>query len=122
MKANLLLDTNVVIYALEGKRHVVDLILDETIHLSFITEIELLSWSNVSHDDEKLISKFIHGCNVIEYSPILKEAVVKFRKKYNLRLPDAMIAATSFYYELPLISGDSIFTKIAEIDFFLIKP
>ena len=122
MKANLLLDTNIVIYFLEGRRHVVDLIQGESLFISFITEIELLSWNNLSSQDENLILKFISSCQILEYTVALKHTVIEFRKQYNLRLADSIIAATVHQQNMNLMSADSSFNKIEEIDFFLIKP
>jgi predicted nucleic acid-binding protein len=35
--------------------------------------------------------------------------------KYRLKLPDAIIAATCYYLDLPLVSADKIFSKVEEI-------
>ena len=40
---------------------------------------------------------------------------IELRIKYNLKLPDAIIAATASYLNLPLISADRAFGKINEI-------
>jgi predicted nucleic acid-binding protein len=41
--------------------------------------------------------------------------------KYGLKIPDAFIAATALNFRLPLISGDSIFKRIEELDFLFVE-
>jgi predicted nucleic acid-binding protein len=122
MRTSLFLDTNVVIYALQGKQHIADLIKEEKLYLSFISEIELLSWTSLDSEDENLVSEFINGCQVVEYSSRLKEIVIDFRKRYRLKISDAFIAASAFQFEMLLVSADSIFSRIKEIEFFQVKP
>lgn len=92
MRNNLFLDTNVVIYALQGKQHIANLIEEEKLYLSFISEIELLSWPGLNSPDLGLVAKFINKCTVVEYSSQLKETVIDFRKRYHLKMSDAFIA------------------------------
>ncbi|MBI1767460.1 MAG: type II toxin-antitoxin system VapC family toxin [Bacteroidetes bacterium] len=122
MNSKLILDTNIVIYALQGDKHISDLIDEERLSISFITEIELLSWPQLSELDSKLIRNFIGKCRVIEYSSALKEKVIDVRKKYNLKMSDAFVAASAILDDSPLISADSVFSKIKELQFFQVKP
>lgn len=122
MRSRLLLDTNVVIYALQGRPHIMNLVEKEKIYLSFVSEIELLSWPKLGSQDQILISNFIRKSEVVEYSSRLKEIVIDFRKQYNLKLSDAFVAASAFQFETLLVSADSVFNRIREIEFFQVKP
>jgi tRNA(fMet)-specific endonuclease VapC len=51
---------------------------------------------------------------------IFKETI-KIRKKYKLKLPDAIIAATAIVNNATLLSADDIFAKIYNLKFELIK-
>lgn len=122
MNGKLILDTNVVIYALQGDHPISNLIEGEKLSLSFITEIELLSWPKLKDKDQSLIINFISACRVIEYSSALKEHVISIRKKYNLKMSDAFVAASAILDEAPLISADTTFSKVKELQFFQVKP
>lgn len=122
MRSRLLLDTNVVIYALQGRPHIMNLVEKEKIYLSFVSEIGLLSWPKLGSQDQILISNFIRKSEVVEYSSRLKEIVIDFRKQYNLKLSDAFVAASAFQFETLLVSADSVFNRIREIEFFQVKP
>ncbi|HCW09230.1 MAG TPA: VapC toxin family PIN domain ribonuclease [Cytophagales bacterium] len=121
MTDNLLVDTNAVIYALRGVPYVTKLLDNQIINISFITEIELLSWPQLSEQEKGLIKKFIDSCRVIEYSSQLKDEVIEIRKKFKLKIADAFIAATAIQYDLPLVSADIAFDKIKGINFLKIN-
>jgi len=44
------------------------------------------------------------------------------RRKYNIKLPDAIIAATALENDMVLITADNGFEKIKELRLNLIKP
>lgn len=58
MTDKLLLDTNAVIYALQGALHINELLERRNLHLSFITEIELYSWPVLKPDDSAINKEF----------------------------------------------------------------
>jgi predicted nucleic acid-binding protein len=41
---------------------------------------------------------------------------IEFRKSRKLKLPDAIVAASSFYSKLPLLTADKTFIKIEELN------
>ncbi len=43
------------------------------------------------------------------------------KRKYNIKLPDAIIASTCLTYKLPLVTADKGFSRILELDLFLIE-
>jgi len=118
----MLIDTNIVIYSLQGKKHVNKLIAGENLFLSFISEIELLSWPGLTPEDVELIRLFIKQCRLIEYSSRLKDGVIEIRRKYKLKISDSFVAATAIMLDLPLISADRNFGKVKELNFFHVKP
>ena len=63
----------------------------------------------------------ISDCFSIELIPQIKEITINLKKKYNIKLPDAIIAATSIFLEIPLFSYDKGFSQIEELEFFLLK-
>ena len=121
MNDSLLVDTNIVIYALQGIPHVNKLLEQRKIYVSFITEIELYSWPGLNDKDNQLIEDFLNSCRVVEYSSRLKQQVIEVRKKFKLKMSDAFIAASAIQNELPLVSADAIFSKLAEINFLKVN-
>lgn len=47
-----------------------------------------------------------------------KYLTIKYRKAYKLKLPDSIIAATSSYLDIPLITADVGFKRIEELNLF----
>ena len=43
------------------------------------------------------------------------------KRKYNIKLPDAIIASTCLTYKLPLVTADKGFSRILELDLFMIE-
>ena len=110
----LVLDTNVVLYhlgnrlqnPLEKKRYAI----------SIITEIELLSYPNIQAEEINIIQNFVAQTTIIELRNSIKIGTVALRKKYKLKVPDAIIAATALRLESPLLTNDQKLLNISEID------
>ncbi|WP_434981603.1 PIN domain-containing protein [Daejeonia sp. YH14] len=51
----------------------------------------------------------------------MKEQTIRLKRKYNIKLPDAIIASTSLVYGIPLVTADKGFSKIEELDLILIE-
>jgi len=122
MTDRILADSNVVIYTLQGLQHVRQLLDKRSVFISFITEVELLSFHKNTIQDIKHIREFIKYSHILEYSIQIKNIAIDIRKKYRLNLPDAFIAASAIEYNLPLISADPVFAKISELTFSKIEP
>jgi predicted nucleic acid-binding protein len=103
-------DTNTVIYYLQqhfppSSEKFMDEVLKEARPvISAITEFELLCWKAATDKDLELLRSFIGDAVVIELEQPIKYKTADIRKKYNKKLPDAIIAATSIVYDLTLIS------------------
>lgn len=117
-------DTNIAIYYLQKQfpdavEHIVDTFLTESqLVISVISEIELLCWKNASDDDLKAINEFINDCVVIELEQSIKLKAVEIRKKYNIKLPDAVIAASAINYDLILVTrNERDFAQIEGLKF-----
>ncbi len=112
----ILADTNIFIYLFKNDAQLGQLLDKKTIYISYITELELLSFPKISAKETDVIKELISNCNIIHYSEDIKDDIISLRRKYNLRIPDAIIAATSLAYFIPLITGDHNFSRIKEID------
>ena len=114
---SLLLDSNIVLYLLNGEETLIPLLEDKQLYLSFITQLELLSFPEISEKEINKIESFIQECIIIEMSSTIKEYTINLRKKFRLKLPDSIIAATSLYINVPLVTADNGLKKLTkEID------
>jgi predicted nucleic acid-binding protein len=52
----------------------------------------------------------------------IKNIVIDLRRKYAIKLPDSIVAATAIFLNIPLISADKHFEKITELTFVLYQP
>ena len=109
-------DTNIILYFLKGEKEVVEMISDKELVISFVTELELLSFPEISADAVKVIKGLLRNCQIININQDIKNLTIRLRKKYKLKLPDAIIGATALFQKLPLITADKQFRKIEELD------
>ena len=119
--SNVLLDTNIVLYLLNGEETLIPLLEEKNLFLSFITQLELLSARYLKPDDILQIKQFISECTVIDITPGIKEFAISIRQKYTIKLPDCIILATSLWLNMPLISADHDFSKIDIADLIYFK-
>ena len=71
------------------------------IYISFITELELLGFKDITVREEKQVAALLADCLVISMNTDIKKKYIDIRKKYKLKLPDAIIAATSYRVKHP---------------------
>lgn len=115
----LFVDTNILLYYLKGQEEVVQLISDKDLTISFITELELLSFPKLTIEAENQIIGLLKNCTIVELKQEIKNLTIDLRKKYTLKLPDAIIAASAYFYKLPLITADKAFQKLKEMNIIL---
>lgn len=108
----LFVDTNVLLYFLMGHEEVVELISDKDLTISFITELEILSFPKLTKGAEYQIKELLSTCTIIELKQDVKDQTIELRKKYKLKLPDAIIAASAYLHKLPLMTSDKDFQEL----------
>lgn len=103
-------DTNTVIYFLQqqfpiaAEKFIDQILLDNDPAISAITEIELLCWKTATPSDIETINQFIQQSTVFELEQSVKIKTATIRKTHNIKLPDAIIAATALVYDLTLLT------------------
>ena len=112
----LFIDSNIILYYLNGDKTLLPVLEDKQLFVSFITELELLSFKKITEPETKLIEGFLQHCTIIEMSSVIKENTILLRRKYGLKLPDAIIAASSLFLNAPLFTADKDMATITEID------
>lgn len=97
-----LLDTNTIIYALnQGLK-----LQNGKYFVSVITEIELLSYSNLTKSDEEILKRLLSQFESIELTKSVKEKTIQIRKDSKLKLPDSIIAASALDNDAILVTSD----------------
>lgn len=120
MKIDFIADTNFLIYIHEGNSSV-EPFLEYNFGVSFISEIELLGFHGISKSEETKLKLLLNDCFQIDWNTKIKEQTIQLKRKYQIKLPDAIIAATGLVYDIPLITADKGFSKITELDLVLIE-
>lgn len=99
---NILVDTNVLIYLFSGNEQILDFLEDKSLSASIITEIEVLSFPDLKSKEENSIKDFFKKIEVIHVNNEVKELAIQIKRSYKIKLPDAIIAASSFYKISPV--------------------
>ncbi len=111
----LFLDTNIILYLLNGDETLAELLNNKQLYISFITELELLAYKGITAKEEKVIKEFVSQCKTVAINSEVKQETIRIRKAYNIKLPDCIIIATALYLDLPLITSDVEFKKVDEL-------
>ncbi len=77
--------------------------------------MELLSYPPLTTDEEEQIQIFLNHLIIIGIENNIKESAISFRKKYNFKLPDALIAVTALSLDATLLTNDQKLTNLTEI-------
>ncbi len=117
---SLLLDTNIVIRAINNEDGLRTALSNKIGYISFVTEIELLSWPSNTKADIATLRAFMDQCIVLEYTIGLKDIIIEMRKLYKLKLADSIIAASAIYFNIKIVTGDKAFRKVKELDLAII--
>ena len=119
---DLLVDSNIAVYFLFGYKNVQKYFLISRPALSFISELEVLSSANFTGNDFENAQNLLSKHEIIGYLPELRDIIVYIRSQKRLKLPDAIIAATAIYLNVPLVSADKGFKNIYGLDLILHDP
>lgn len=112
-------DTNFLIDIHEGKEKV-EPFLDGTVIVSVISEIELLGWPSITELEKQGLRSLLDDCVLFDLTTEVRRIAIEIRQKTKVKTPDAIIAATSKYLQMPLITSDKGFKAIPDIELILI--
>jgi len=120
-RKNYLIDTNVAIYyfgltlSTESEKFI-DQILCAGYYISVINRIELLGFKRISENEADAFNSFISNSIILDLEEEVIIETIKLRKKYNIKLPDAIIAATCIVNDCSLITNNlKDFEQIIEL-------
>lgn len=108
------LDTNILIYLLQNNQDIIDYLQDKEIYISFVSELELLSFSKITEPEERILLEIFKNITIVEYSSGIRAETIKLRRKNNMKLPDAIILASSIVLKMPFYTADKRLKNIDE--------
>ena len=122
MEQGYFLDTNTVIYYLEGVltpagKALVQEAVAEGSKISFISKIELLGWNPPEGSKIYAIQTFLHSASIVGLDDVITDLTIYLRKTYRkIKLPDAIIAATCIGCGMKLTTRNTAdFSPIKEL-------
>jgi predicted nucleic acid-binding protein len=104
-----LLDTNILIYYWKGEIPLseiknLDEIIKRSLIISIITKIELLGWKSHTSDGFIRAKEFLGHAKVLPVDNDLADLTIELRRNNNIKLADALIAATALLKGLILVT------------------
>lgn len=78
---NILIDTNIALYFLGGDKQISGVIDGQVVHVSFVTELELLGYPGITDQEDRLIRDFLDDCIVIDLNGQIKGKTVQLRRR-----------------------------------------
>jgi predicted nucleic acid-binding protein len=77
--------------------------------------MEILSYHHLTSDEEWRARQILNQLTIIDINETVKELSIKFRRSFQLKLPDAIITATAVYMEATLVSNDSRLLNVSQV-------
>ena len=114
MKLDYLFDTNILIYLINSR--LADPLPKGRYGCSVITEIELLSFPTLTNEESNIIIEHLQDITIIGLTETIKQATIALRRKYRLKLPDAVIVASAIENNTSLLTNDIALQKIDELE------
>jgi predicted nucleic acid-binding protein len=111
-----LLDINFILGVVKQTEPVVKALTERTIALdecaySFITRIELLSYSAITPLEIESIESILSATHYLSISQQIENAAIDIRRQHQSKIPDAIIAATAIALNLELLTLDQQLIK-----------
>jgi len=117
----IVLDTNIILYLLDGNQELAHLLNGMELFISIISEIELLGYQNITEIEKVKVKLFLSECQIIPLHTEIKENCIELKQKYKIKTPDAIVASTSKYLNLPLLTADKGFESLSDTNVLLYK-
>lgn len=117
----MVLDTNILIAFLNGEERVAQTISTwqqegRALFVSSVSVAEVLSLPRLTPAETRVIRTFLDYLLEVPFDHVIAHTTASLRRKYRMAIPDAAIAATAFLRNVPLVTRDQQFRKVAEIE------
>ncbi|MCD4818951.1 MAG: type II toxin-antitoxin system VapC family toxin [Candidatus Cloacimonetes bacterium] len=112
-----ILDSNIIIYLSKRIFNVDNVIFENQEYaISIITYMEVLGYDFESEDEEIFIKELLQLFTLIYINERIVQKVIELRKKYKLKLPDAIICASVIENNAKFITNDIRLQNIEELE------
>lgn len=116
-----LIDTNILIYHTKGSEKSIGfisrIIIQKSFNISIITKIEFLGWNKHTSNSFEKCKRLIEFSNVYPVDEDIANKAIELKRKTNIRLADAVIAATAIMHNLKLATRNvNDFKAIEEVE------
>ena len=121
-----LIDTNILIYFITGSASDevlmnIKKILISSFFISIISRIEVLGWNKHTEESYWMTNNLLNFSTIIPVDEAVANHAIQIRQKSNIKLPDAVIAATTLNLSATLVTRNyKDFISIEEIE--IINP
>jgi len=108
MSGKLLLDTNAILGAFKGRPSIAALLkaTEEELYVSVITRMELLSFHDITQEEENDIRGFLDAVYIVPLNVDVEKTAIQFRRATRRKLPDAIVAASAIVSKAVLVTYD----------------
>ena len=97
----------------------VEEILKHSFIISIITKIELLGWRKHTREGYEIARDFLDRAEILPIDDDLAEFTIELKRNNNIKLADALIAATALSNELVLVTrNEDDFSILANIEIY----
>ena len=102
------------------EKRLLNLFLEGIVVVSVITEIELLGWHKLNEKEKSLLHLLLNDCVIFDLTADIRKLAIQIKQQVKIKTPDAIIAATSRYLQIPLVTSDKDFRIVPDIELILI--
>ncbi|GAW87310.1 conserved hypothetical protein [Bathymodiolus platifrons methanotrophic gill symbiont] len=115
------LDSNTIIYLSKELIEIETIFSDdEEYAVSVITYMEVLGYDFDSNEEREFIEELLSSLTIIYIDEAISNKVIELKKVVKIKLPDAIICATTILYNSVLITNDIRLKNIQELKLNLI--
>lgn len=117
-----LLDSNTIIYLSKRLISIDDIFIDkdDRYAVSAITYMEVLGYNFESIEEEKFIKKLLSYMDLLYIDEMIVNAVINLKRKYKIKLPDAIICSTAILNDAILVTNDIRLKNIEKLNLKII--
>jgi len=106
-----LLDTNIIIYSLNGGLELPE----AAYYISKISYDEVFANKQMNENEKIAIKSILDKVDILDTNDLIKHNTDQIQQKYKLSLADSTICATAHTYALTLITNDNALHDVKEI-------
>ncbi len=118
----ILLDTNIIIYLSKRELSTQEIFFKEDEYaISLVTYMEVLGFEFQNSEEERFVKKLLSYFTILSIEKEIADQTVELRKKYKIKLSDAIICATAIVNDAILITNDLRLDVVKEVDIIHIK-